>query len=781
MIQIRVGDSWKHDPALRAALRRTAGAARAAAVSRIIDVLAIEVDGVDLAAGRTEGPLLPSLEGLLRAIARLLSGMGNASVPLREGEIELVLRRREASALLTFVELGPPSRVLAREVEVDLEALSAAALAATADLVRALAETEPTASSLPGARKLEAAALALRRTDAAAHSSAGRRGRPTRPPGEQDAAVEGGRARSSGRARASARSRKGGAVRCTVELRDDEGVLGTYVGGPPDLGSLLAPGTVAVLASDGAELASVPGAPFLVLRDLTRAAEAIVAALRRGDPEVGVPLAPARRGTPPALRLDLGAGLLVPPVGPPIACPPLDLATALLGAAADFVRVVRARHPRQGENGYLAELEAAAAAGLAHVAELAAGDVVHDPVAAREARAPARAPPSQRPLGPGRLRRLAFRRVLAFEVGAPGGDALHRAGALLVACGANAVVAAPVAGGPAAWRAGGVRASASAGGQLLLLRDALEAVSFRTGARRWSRTCEDAALSAAALARGPLLLSGPGTLTGVDPGSGRTLWRFAPPGARRLAVSAFGGLAVAATDGALLYGVDAAGGAAWRLRLPGPPLFAPVAAGHACVVACATGPGATLVAIDPAAGRRLWEAPLDFAPSAPPLAVHGRVAVAGTVAGDPIVAVLDGAGHPAWTAAPPPMWPLAAQRPQAMHGPVSLAAGARGALIGRDAKGALLALDRAGAAQWQTPPPAGHPPPGHLAPRVVRSAVLAAHEDLAVHDAATGALLGAAPGLAPVRLIVDPELRVVAMDAEGVVTVLRLATHLSVV
>jgi hypothetical protein len=130
--------------------------------------------------------------------------------------------------------------------------------------------------------------------------------------------------------------------------------------------------------------------------------------------------------------------------------------------------------------------------------------------------------------------------------------------------------------------------------------------------------------------------------------------------------------------------------------------------------------------------------------------------------------VLDGAGHPAWTAAPQ------------LHGRLALAAGPRGALIGRDAKGALLALDRAGAAQWQTPPPAGHPPPGHLAPRVVRSAVLAAHEDLAVHDAATGALLGAAPGLAPVRLLVDPELRVAAMDADGVVTVLRLATHLSV-
>ncbi|HYG67234.1 MAG TPA: PQQ-binding-like beta-propeller repeat protein, partial [Anaeromyxobacteraceae bacterium] len=308
-----------------------------------------------------------------------------------------------------------------------------------------------------------------------------------------------------------------------------------------------------------------------------------------------------------------------------------------------------------------------------------------------------------------------------------------------------------------------------AGGLLLLARDTLEAVSFRTGARRWSRALESGALAATALARGPILLALAGAVTAVDPGTGRTLWRFAPAGARRLQVAAFGSVAVAATDGALLYGLDAAGSVAWRLRLPGAPLFAPVAAGTACVVASATAPGATLVAIDPAAGRRLWEAPLQFAPSAPPLAAHGRVAVAGTVAGDPIVQVLDARGRPVWTAAPP------------LHGALALAPGPRGALVGRDAKGALLALDRAGAARWQTPAPSGSPPPGHLAPRVVRSAVLAAHEDLAVHDAATGALLGAAPGLAPVRLLVDPELRVAATDAEGVVTVLRLATHLSVV
>ena len=65
MIRIRTGSSWRHDPALAAALRRAQGPARAVAARAIVDALAIEVDGVDLASGRAEGALLPSFEALL--------------------------------------------------------------------------------------------------------------------------------------------------------------------------------------------------------------------------------------------------------------------------------------------------------------------------------------------------------------------------------------------------------------------------------------------------------------------------------------------------------------------------------------------------------------------------------------------------------------------------------------------------------------------------------------------------------------------------------------------
>src|SRR5215208_3511501 len=121
MIQIRTGESWRHDPRLRAALRRATGAVRTAAARAAVDALAIEIDGFDITAGQAEGALLPSLESLLRATARVLGGAAHATVPFRDGELELVIRRRGASALLTVVTLTRPSRVLASDVEVDVE------------------------------------------------------------------------------------------------------------------------------------------------------------------------------------------------------------------------------------------------------------------------------------------------------------------------------------------------------------------------------------------------------------------------------------------------------------------------------------------------------------------------------------------------------------------------------------------------------------------------------------------------------------------------------------
>ena len=164
MVHIRTGAAWRHDPELRAALRRGVARERATAARQVVDAVALEVDGVDLAAGLAEGPLLPTLEALLRAVARIVGGAPHATVTFAEGEIELLLRRHGRTALLTVLALTRPSRVLARDVEVEVDALAAAALDASATLCRELSELLP-GSDAREARPLRAAARALRRTE----------------------------------------------------------------------------------------------------------------------------------------------------------------------------------------------------------------------------------------------------------------------------------------------------------------------------------------------------------------------------------------------------------------------------------------------------------------------------------------------------------------------------------------------------------------------------------------------------------------------------------------
>ncbi|BDG06492.1 outer membrane protein assembly factor BamB family protein [Anaeromyxobacter oryzae] len=741
MIRIRTGTAWRHDPRLPAMLGRVRTAGQAT-VRSIVDALAIEVDGVDLAAGRAEGPLLPSLEALLRAVARVIGGASHATVAFPDGGLELFVRRRGGSALLTIVSVARPSRVLARDVEVELEALSAAALDAAADFCRELAEVAPDATG--GARRLRAAARDLRRVEAAPAPAPAPSGRAPRP-----------------------RAGRGGPVACLFELHDDDGVLRAYPGGRADLGSLLAPGTVTLRAADGTEILTMPGFPFLALRDLTAVARDVLRALQRGEARHVATLARPGRGGPLPVALDLAGGR-VSAGGVEAPCPPLDLVRAVASAALELGRAARALNPRQAENAFLVELEASAADRLALAEELAGGD--RTGAAVTSARSPAPRTPSQEPLGPGRLRRLAFRRRLALDVGRPAGAGLVAVGRLVVAAGADGLAAVDLAGGTVAWRADGCDFAAALPGAVLVVRgDRLAAHALRGGRLLWSRPLPGAAPTAAiALARGPWAIAERGALTGVDPGTGRTLWRFAPPAAGALSARAFGGIAAVTADTGFLYGVDAAGRNAWRVRGPGPFLGGAAAAAGACLALAEAGAGSALLAVDPASGVRLWEAPLELLPAGPPVAWGRRVAVGGTVGGDPAVTVLERTGASAWTAAPD------------LDGAPRLAP--IGALLAvRGASGALVALGRDGSASWSRPAAPGPPPPDAAAPVAARGLLLVSGEGVACLDAESGELLGAIPGVAPVRLFSDGALRLAAMDADGVVTVLGLATHLSVV
>jgi outer membrane protein assembly factor BamB len=741
MIRIRTGASWRHDPALRAALRRSSGPARAAAARAVVDALALEVDGIDISAGRAEGPLLPSLEALLRAIARVVGGAPHATVAFPDGDLEVLLRRRGAEVLLTVVAVSRPSRILARDVAVDAEELAAAALDACASFCRELAEILPEGGSRE-ARGLRAAARDLRRVEA----------------GPAPAPLQ------TGPARAPRPPARPGRVTCLLELGEDDGLLAAYEGGRPDLGSLLVPGRVTLRDGGGGELCALPGLPFLSLRDLGAACDG------RRDPEYRIPLARAGRGAPTALVVALAAGTAAVPGQPPRPCPPLELARAVSEAAAELGRVARARNPRQAENAYLSELEASAAERLAQVEELAEGD--RSGPAGAPGRAAAARGPSQRALGPGRLRRLSFRHTFTVDAGAPAGDGLFPVGGVVAAAGAAAVAAVERGTGSVLWRAEGCAFAAAVPGLLLVARGpALSALALRSGAALWSRPLPGAPPHAAvALGRGPLVLVEPGALTGLDPASGRTLWRLEPPGATRLHATAFGGVAAVAADTGAVYGVDAAGRVAWRVRAGGAFLRPPVAAGGACLAVSQADDGARLVALDPATGARAWETPLDFVPAGPPVAWGRRLVVAGAMAGDPIVAVLERGGAPAWTGAPPLL----------SGAPRVAVAGAT--LVARDPAGAVVALGADGAVRWSRAARPEHPALGTAAPAVARGTVIVpAGDALAALDAQTGEIVGAIPGAAPARLAVDASLGIAAMDADGLAAGWRLATHLSVV
>jgi outer membrane protein assembly factor BamB len=748
MIRVRLGNNWKQDPGLRAALGDGGSAADQAAASAV-DALAIEVDGVDLVAGRAEGAVVAGVEALGEAVLRLLAGSARSHVHFSEGGLELVLARQGPSALLTVVTLARPSRVLAREVELDLLDLAQATAEAAEQLATDLQGLHPSRLATP-ARALRQLAARLgkaqpRPTEAAPSPSLGP---PHQPQPRADVPT------------------------CSFELRDDEALLASYRGPGADLGSLLAPGKIALRAADGREILAVAGPPFLLLRDLSAFAGQLADAARRGERGVSAVLAGPGRHATHALEADLPAGTLGRDGRPPIPCPPLLLARAILEAAVDFCGVVAARNAWQADNGWLAELRTGSAERLAHVQELLAGDVLGEAERVGRGRRAPRLP--RAPLGPGRVRRLRFRRAWEADAGAPTGFGVYTAGDVVVAAGAAAVLGLDVRTGAERWRGPGVARAVASDGLLYLFEDArLAAVDAATGRARWAQPLSalpEGARDVVRLAGGLALVLAPGAGAALDPASGVAVWRFAPPAAMQLRAGVAGSLAVIGTDTGFLHGLEAASGRqAWRVRIPGPLAAPPAALGGLCLVACETRLGGSVLGIDPSTGRRAFEVPIDVSPTHAPLPFAGLLAVAGLVAGDPVVTAIDPAGRLAWENAP-----------ALEAGPLTLAAMGSGLLV-KSSQGSCVALDRAGATLWSRKAHALHPPPTNVAPIVARGVILVPGEGLEALDAATGELLGHAPMPAPVRLVADASLHAWGMDAGGVTTAVRLETHLSVI
>lgn len=732
MVRIHLTGGWRLDPSLsgggRAATRRAAEA--------VSGVLALEVDGVDVLGGRAEGPLLPALEGLLEALAALQAGAAAAAAPFREGELLLLLRLRGSQASLTLVDLGPPARLPVHRFEVELAGLTGAALEAAAELCRRLGSA--TGAGAMAERRLRGAARRPR--------LAGGEGPPgfTTPLaaslvlGVEDAALP---------------------LGLEVEL-DDDGHEPAPRHGPTGLPDLLLPGRV--MASLGGAGAVLDGIPFLTLRDLVSGLEELARAAQRGDPGSTIRLGQVGRSTDLALRIDLGEATLALPGQPPEPLRPAELGAAVLGAVRRLKALLSARDPARADAAALRELEAAAAAAADHLAEQTGADL-HVATAPAPRGRQAAAPP-QAPLAPGALRRISLRTAWQEQVGEPVPPGLVQVGRAVLATGRGAVVG-RVAG--RTWRSAGADWAALAGGLLLVRRgDTLLALEPGSGRPRWSRPLAEGAPTGAAGRLGDsLLLAEVGALSGLDPRHGATRWRLPLPGGSGLSLAAFGSLAAVGTSAGLVYGVDADGRVAWRLRGPGPVLAPPALLGQALAVLHAAGPGAALLLLDPATGRRLREVALDVVPAGAPARFAAGLALSGRSGGAAVVTLVRPRAGRAWAVEAP------------LLGAPRLAAAGR-ALLASDQAGGLACLDASGKVAWSLEPgPAAAA--GGAAPVSAHGVVVAARDGVTLLDLRGGRVLGRADGLLPTRLLATATLSIAALEPDGAVTGLTAAGHLS--
>src|SRR5882672_1019422 len=131
--------------------------------AEILDVLGIEVDGVDIAAGVGEARVLQAVDELAQALIQLGEGEPAAQATIGPGPTELVLEARGHDLLMTLVTLAPPARILASSLLVDAHKMRAATLHAARGLLLDLLAISPALSHARLARRLGAACAQLAR------------------------------------------------------------------------------------------------------------------------------------------------------------------------------------------------------------------------------------------------------------------------------------------------------------------------------------------------------------------------------------------------------------------------------------------------------------------------------------------------------------------------------------------------------------------------------------------------------------------------------------------
>ena len=720
MIRIRPGRSWRLNPAYLGELRSLSAArAKAFTGAEIVDVLGIEVDGVEIAAGVGEARVLQAVDELAQALIRIGEGQPAAQATIGPGPTELVLEARGHDLLLTLVTLAPPARILASGLLVDAHKMRTATLHAARGLLLDLLAISPALSRARLARRLGAECAQLAR-----RAQPRPRTWPSRPAEPQTllSHVHRKPEKLSVQLPPETMSR----MRCATEV--PFAPLAAHVGR----------GSVTLLRS-GAPGLTWEGPVFLFLRNLLGDTERLVEAWEGGEPAFTLPL-----GTH-ELRWDLTCDeVRAQGWRKPLKLPPLRFAKVAAGAAELYADETL----RAGTDELAADLRDRAQALLRHSADLESGDLRRAPAAviappAREGRE------KKPPLARGRIRRLVYREVWRRSLtGAARMMALDQ-GPLVVE-GEGELVGIDPAAGKELWRVHAASGAVHRGSELFYAEpgDALVRLDAESGEVRWKRRLRGAAQPARlwTLPEGVLrALPGEGIAMVAD--SGALAFRTRLPGGAPEHVAVASGVVIAALSSGSLAGIDPEGGILWKRRLRANPV---ISCGPQALVL----DGGMLCCIEPESGKTLWER--ELAAAAEEATVHeGAIAVLG---GGAVCTFSTRDGEPRQRA--DVRW---ARR---------LLAEDDGALIALGPGGAAMRLD--GRKRWSIAAEGNAEPAA-----VLRRGILLLQRGASeLYDVSDGILVAELPAAKHASLASDLSCALLEEDA---VSLHRLATHLSVV
>ena len=723
MIRIRPGRSWRQNPAYVGELRALTGrGARGFTGADILDVVGIEIDGIDIAAGVGEGRILVAVDELAQALLRLGEGEPAAQATVASGPTELLLEARGPDLLLMLVSLAPAARVIASGLLVDAGAMRTAVLHAARGLTLDLLAISPVLEDTPCLQRLAAAAAALSRRDSKPAAKW-----PARP-AEPKAVLLTNRRKSSGEslrlelpAQTMARLRGGSSVRSAP--------LAPHVG----------EGSLALVRKGGPGI-QCDGPIFLILRNLLRDAESLVEAWETGERECALHFGRHE------LRWDLTCdSVRAPGWRRPLSLSPLRMAV-LLGLAARAYADEALQANRTDE--MASDLRDRALLLERRCEDLASGDLRRSPATIPSPSAAAPLLGAEGPIGPGRMRRLVYRE--AFRAEATG--ALRLLPSSLGPCVVElpeAIAAFDEKSGEALWKVAAAPGAVARGGELFFeSADSVVRLESQSGEIRWKRRLRGGGPGAplwAAPGGVARSLAGEGLAFIDDDGALAFRVRLAGGAPRHLAFAA--GVIIAALANGTLAGLDAADGRVlWKRRLRATEL-------RTCgsqVLALADG---ALSLIDAATGKPAWE--VAAVGGAAELTPRDDALFLLTAGAAQSLSLLDGS--------PRSSTPL----PWARH----LATGDEGPVIATGAGGSAQSLE---GSRWSVEPSGDDA----AAPAIVqRGVVLIRGAGTSLHNGSDGLPLAMLPSCRSAALWPD---LTCALLVGNDVSVHRLSTHLSV-